>query len=154
MSNLPRLVLLLLLSVLALPAAADAEIRGITPLGEHLVNPGVGVHTIARARGPGVFVAASVTAIGVDAAQVAAYVEIDDATIWSGPLAAGAARVGSQVNAGVGVVHSAELGGIAKASFGLAQPLRFERELRVYVRVEAGAPGSVFGTALVGAPAP
>jgi hypothetical protein len=154
MTTLPRLFLLLSLSAVALPAAAEAEIRGITPLGQHLVLPGVGVHTIARTRGPGVFVAASVTGMGVDAAQVAAYVEIDGATVWIGPLGSAAARVGAQVNAGVGVVHSPELGGVAKASFGLAQPLRFERELRVYVRVEAGAPGSVFGSVLVGAAAP
>jgi hypothetical protein len=154
MTTLPRLFLLLSLSAVALPAAAEAEIRGITPLGQHLVLPGVGVHTIARSRGPGVFVAASVTGMGVDAAQVAAYVEIDGATVWIGPLGSAAARVGAQVNAGVGVVHSPELGGVAKASFGLAQPLRFERELRVYVRVEAGAPGSVFGSVLVGAAAP
>lgn len=154
MPCLPRLFLLLWLATTALPAAAQAEIRGIAPLGQHLVNPGIGVHTIARARGPGLFVAGSVTAIGADAAQIAAYVEIDGSTIWIGPLAAAAARVGSQVNAGVGVVHSAELGGVAKASFGLAQPLRYERELKVYVRVEAGAPGSVFGTVLVAAAAP
>ena len=154
MSRLPRLFLLLSLSVLALPVAADAEIRGISPLGQHLVAPGIGVHTIARTRGPGVLVAASVTGMGIDAAQVAAYVEIDGATVWIGPLGAAAARIGAQVNAGVGVVHSAELGGVAKASFGLAQPLRFERELKVYVRVEAGAPSIVFGTALVGTAAP
>lgn len=154
MSILSSLLKLLTLLALTLPFAARAEIRDITPLGQYLAQPGVGVHTIARARGPGVFVAGSVTAIGVDAAQVAAYVEIDGATVWIGPLGAAAARVGAQVNAGVGVVHSAELGGIAKANFGLAQPLRYERELRVYVRVEAGAPGSVFGSVLVGAAAP
>ena len=37
--------------------------------------------------------------------------------------------------------------------FGFAEPLRFERELRVYVRVDAGVPSRVFGDVVWGADA-
>jgi len=56
-------------------------------------------------------------------------------------------------NSGVGVAYAKDLGGRARASFGFAEPLRFERELHVYVRVDAGTPMAVFGDVVWGADA-
>lgn len=152
MSTLRRLCLAALLAATA--AVADAEVARVTPFNALHIAPGVGEWEIARVDGPGVFVAGSITALGVNPAQVAGFVAIDGRVLWIAPLGAAGARLGGQVNAGLGIVYHADLDGSAKASFGLAEPLRFERELRVYVRVEAGTPMRVFGSVLVGAAAP
>lgn len=117
------------------------------------VSPGLGEYTIASVRGPGVFVGASVVGMGIDTAQATAYVAIDNKVIFIGPLGAAEAMLASQVNAGVGVTYSKDLGGRARASFGFAEPLRFQRELRVYVRVDGGVPSRVFGDVVWGADA-
>ncbi len=145
----------LLASLLAMAAAAPASAAVVAP--DHIrqlhVSPGLGEYTIAHVRGPGVFVGASVVGIGIDAAQVSAQVAIDGKVLFIGPLGAAEAMLASQVNSGVGVTYARDLGGRSRASFGFAEPLRFQRELRVYVRVEAGVPARVFGDVVWGADA-
>ena len=145
----------LLACTFALIAAAPASAAVDSPdrIRQLHVSPGLGEYTIANVRGPGVFVGASVVGMGIDTAQAAAYVAIDGKVIFIGPLGAAEAMLASQVNSGVGVTYSKDLGGRARASFGFAEPLRFERELRVYVRVEAGVPSRVFGDVVWGADA-
>lgn len=146
----------LLACALALTAAATASSAAVVAP-DHIrqlhVSPGLGEYTIASVRGPGVFVGASVVGHGIDTAQAAAYVVIDGKTLFIGPLVAAEAALDGQVNSGVGVTYSKDLGGRARASFGFAEPLRFERELRVYVRVDGGVPSRVFGDVVWGADA-
>jgi len=143
----------ILFSVLALAASvpAHAEIRQPTRYHQLHASPLPGQYTIARVRGPGVFVAASVVGFGLDLAQVGVYVDIDGRTVLQTGLGSGDASIGAQTNAGIGVTYVPDFGGRARASLGLAEPLRFEREVHVYVRVEDGAPSRVFGDVLVGA---
>jgi hypothetical protein len=145
----------LLASALALAAAlpASAAVQGPEHIRQLHVSPGIGDYTIATVRGPGVFVSASVVGIGIDTAQATAYVVIDGSVIFIGPLGSAEAALGAQTNSGVGVTYAKDLGGRARASFGVAEPLRFERELRVYVRVDAGVPSRVFGDVVWGADA-
>lgn len=142
------LVLALLLDV----GAAHAQISGIKPLNQAYTQPGVGEYEIARASGPGSFVSASVTALGVDAAQIVAYVAIDGRVVWSGTLSSAGALFDQHINDGIGVAYSPSLGGSARASFGLPRTLTFRRDLRVYVRVEAGSPFRLYGQALLADP--
>ena len=146
---------ILLATTLTLTAAAPASAAVVAP--DHIrqlhVSPGLGEYTIASVRGPGVFVGASVVGVGIDTAQATAYVAIDNKVLFIGPLVAAEAMLASQVNSGVGVTYNKDLGGRARASFGFAEPLRFERELRVYVRVDAGVPSRVFGDVVWGADA-
>lgn len=146
-----RLTPLLTAVALALSASAHADVAKPTNTRQLFVSPSIGEYNIARLRGPGVFVASSVTGMGIDLAQVAAYVEIDGRTVFQGSLASGDATMAQLTNAGVGVVYAPDLGGRARATFGVAEPLRFERELRVYFRVEGGNPLRVFGDVLTGA---
>lgn len=137
--------------ILGICASAQAEVRQPVRYHQLFPSPVLGQYTIARVRGPGVFVAASVVGIGLDLAQVAAYVQIDGQIVLATGLGSGDASIGGQTNSGIGVMYSPEFGGRARASFGLAEPLRFNRELVVYVRVEDGAPERVFGDVVVGA---
>lgn len=136
---------------LGMSVSAQAEVR--QPMRSHqlFVAPMPGQYTIARLRGPGVFVAASIAGQGLDLAQVAVYVDIDGRTVLSSGLALGDASLGGQTNAGIGVTYSPDFGGRARASFGFAEPLRFDRELHVYIRVEDGTPSRVFGDVVTGA---
>ena len=146
-----RLTVLLAAVALATSLSAHADVREPVRYRQLHVSPGVGEYTIARVRGPGVFVAASVVGMGINLAQVGVYVDIDDRTVFQSGLGSADAALGAQTNSGVGVTYAPDLGGRARASFGVAEPLQFERELRVYVRVEAGTPSRVFGDVLVGA---
>lgn len=143
-----RLPLLALGALLALPGTAPAQVGKVDRHQALHVGAGPGTWTIARVPGPAAFLAAEVTAMGTDAAQLAAYVELDGRVIWLTGLGAGPARLGGQVNSGVGVTYHPEMSGSARASFGLPEALVFERELRIYVRVEAGTVERVFGAAL------
>ena len=146
-----RYTILLCTAVFGASLTAHADVREPVRYRQLHVAPSVGEYTIARVRGPGVFVGASVVGMGIDLAQVVAYVDIDGRSVLVSGLGAGDATLGAQTNSGVGVIYAPDLGGRARASFGLAEPLQFERELRVYVRVEAGVPSRVFGDVLVGA---
>ena len=137
--------------ILCVSVSAQADVRSPVRYHELFPSPALGQYTIARVRGPGVFVAASVVGMGLDLAQVAVYVQIDGQTVFSTGLGSADALLGGQTNSGIGVTYSPQLGGRARASFGLAEPLRFNRELLVYVRVEDGSPDRVFGDVLVGA---
>ena len=137
--------------IFGMSVSAYAEVRQPVRYHQLFPSPVPGQYTIARVRGPGVFVSASVVGMGLDLAQVAAYVQIDGQTVLSTGLGSGDAKIGGQTNSGIGVTYSPELGGRARASFGLAEPLRFNRELIVYIRVEDGSPERVFGDVLVGA---
>lgn len=132
----------------ALPATA--AVKEPNHVRELHSAPTVGQYKIATVRGPGVFVGASVVGLGIDATQTTAYVAIDGKVILLGSLSSADAAFGSQVNSGTGVAYAKDLGGRARASFGFAEPLRFERELHVYVRVEAGTPTAVFGDVVWG----
>ncbi len=145
-----RLTALLSALVLSASFAAHADVARPTNHRQLIVSPTLGEHMIARVRGPGVFVAGSVVGQGIDFSAVGVYVEIDGRTVMQSSLSAGSASLGEQTNSGVGVVYDSQLGGRARASFGVAEPLRFERELRVYVRVEEGIPSRVFGDVLTG----
>lgn len=147
--RLPALpALLATFALLAIPAAAPAQVGKVERHQALHVGAGPGTWTIARVPGPAAFLAAEVTAMGIDAAQLAAYVEVDGRVLWLTGLGAGPARLGGQVNAGVGVTYHPDLSGSSRASFGLPEAIVFERELRVYVRVEAGVAERVFGAAL------
>ncbi|HNR92502.1 MAG TPA: hypothetical protein PKO41_08760 [Dokdonella sp.] len=135
----------------ALPAAA--AVKEPDHIRQLHTSPTVGQYKIAAVRGPGVFVGASVVGLGIDATQTTAYVAIDGRVIMLGSLNAADAAFGGNVNSGVGVAYAKDLGGRARASFGFAEPLRFERELHVYVRVDAGTPMAVFGDVVWGADA-
>lgn len=137
--------------ILGICASVQAEVRQPVRYHQLFPAPVPGQYTIARVRGPGVFVSASVIGMGLDLAQVAVYVQIDGQTVFSTGLGSADALLGGQTNSGVGVTYVPHLGGRARASFGLAEPLRFNRELIVYVRVEDGSPDRVFGDVLVGA---
>lgn len=137
--------------VLTASFAAHADVVRPTNYRQLVVAPTIGDHVIARVRGPGVFVAASVVGQGIDLAQVGVYVEIDGRTVMQSGLSSGSASIGQQTNSGIGVAYDSQLGGRARASFGVAEPLQFERELRVYFRVEGGTPSRVFGDVLTGA---
>lgn len=142
------LTLLTVLTLLGFPGTAPAQVGKVARHQALHVGAGPGTWTIARVPGPAAFLAAEVTAMGVDAAQLAAYVEVDGRVLWLTGLGAGPARLAGQVNSGVGVTYHPELSGSSRASFGLAEAIVFERELRVYVRVEAGVAERVFGAAL------
>ncbi len=145
----------LLAAALALAAACPSAFASVrTPVNTRILHvaPMPGEYTLAQIRGPGVFVGARVNALGVDSTQVTAYVEIDGRTVFLSGLGASEAALGGVTNGGVGVTYAPELQGRSRASFGFAEPLRFERELRVYVRVEAGVPSRVFGDVVTGAP--
>ncbi|MBX3724987.1 MAG: hypothetical protein KF823_03620 [Xanthomonadales bacterium] len=143
-SALAALALLALALALPLPA----QVGKVERHGDLHVAPGPGIWTLARVRGPGAFLAAEVTAMGTDAAQLAAYVDVDGRLVWLTGLGAGPARLGGQINSGVGLVYDPGMAGSVRASFGLPEPIVFERELHVYVRIEAGTAERVFGAAL------
>lgn len=150
-THLFRSALAIVLGLLV-AASASAQIRGIKPQSQSYTQPGIGEYEIARASGPGSFVSASVTALGVDAAQIVAYVAIDGHVVWSGTLSSLGAEFDQHVNDGIGMAYSPSLGGSARASFGLPRTITFQRDLRVYVRIEAGSPFRLYGQALLADP--
>lgn len=86
------LPLLAAFAFLRVPGTAPAQVgKVVRHLGLH-VGAGPGTWTIARVPGPGAFLAAEVAAMGIDAAQLAAHVEVDGRVLWLTGLGAGPAR--------------------------------------------------------------